>query len=95
MGHEGRYDLEMRTLVLQGGETIPIQAHNNWVWAPLDLIATAGDIEITSEFGHYNSTGINTRENHYEFTGKVLITSNGPAGTLSALTIMVAIIRNK
>lgn len=95
MGHDGNYELEMRTIILQGGETIPITTRNSWVWAPLDLIATAGDIEITSEFGHYSATGANTRENHFEFTGRVKVTSNLPAGQVSALTIMAATVRNQ
>ena len=94
MGHED-YELEMRTIILRGGETIPITTRNTWIWTPLDLILTAGDIVITSEFGHYSATGLNTRENHYEFTGKVLVTSYLPAGQLSALTIMAATVRNR
>jgi hypothetical protein len=94
MGHGDNYELEMRTIILSGDETIPLTTRNTWVWAPLDLIATAGDIEITSEFGYYTATGANSRENHYEFTGKVKVRSNQPAGQMSALTIMAATVRN-
>jgi hypothetical protein len=89
LGHGDNYCLDMRTIILTGGETVPIVARNSVVWAPLDLIATAGDIEITSDFGYYTATGASTRENHYEFTGQIKVTSNQPAGGLTALTIMV------
>lgn len=94
MGHDGGYELEMRTIILKGGETIPLTTGNTWIWAPLDLIGTAGDIEITSEFGHYQATGANTRENHFEFTGQVKVRSHLPAGTTSALTILTATVLN-
>jgi hypothetical protein len=95
MGHGDDYELEMRTIILNGGETISLTVRNSWIWTPLDLITTAGDIEITSEFGHYSATGTNTRENHYEFTGQVKVICNLPAGQVSALTIMSATVRNQ
>jgi hypothetical protein len=94
MGHGDNYGLEMRTVILRGGETIPVATPNAWVWAPLDLVATAGDIEITSDFGHYDATGANTRENHFEFSGNVRVTSRLPAGQVSALTVIIATVRN-
>ena len=74
LGVGDNYFLRFRHLVLQPGETMELDAHNEFFL----LIDDNSDLSITSEFGFYDITYPNTNEQVYEHQGQITITNYSP-----------------
>ena len=71
LGFASEYFLRFRHLVLQAGEQINLDAHNQF----LILVDEMTDINVSSDIGFYDLSNPNTNEQIYEHQGSVSITN--------------------
>ncbi|HOZ86923.1 MAG TPA: hypothetical protein PL029_04145 [Bacteroidia bacterium] len=71
LGVGDNYYLRFRHFVLEGNQTLELDAHNQFFL----LIDDNSDLSISSDFGFYDITYPNTNEQTYEHQGLITITN--------------------
>lgn len=71
------YFLRFRHFVLQAGEKIELDANNQFYF----LVDEVSNISISSDFGFYDLTHLNTNEQCYEHQGSISITNYSLSNT--------------
>lgn len=81
MGFGRRFRTLMRTKYIGGGATLTLNAWNVWVYFPYELLATAPNITVESNFAFMDLSAGKHNEQGFEHTGKITITNRdaGPA----------------
>ena len=77
LGIDSDYYLRFRHFVLQAGEKIELDAHNQF----FILVDEISDVSITSDFGLYDLSDPNTNEQIYEHQGSIAINNYAQSNT--------------
>lgn len=91
LGFGDSYRTEMRSMMVQPGGPMRIEAHNVWIYFPSELVqASAPDLEVESHFGYLNLSGSHQIQ-EFEHTGQILLNNNNAATVMVRMIVAIPI----